>query len=227
VNPRPMTRWAPVLVAIAALTLAPTVFAKSERQLHHKPFKQMTLTELAQFQQRSINFHHRAVRFWLKQRRNHTLVFRGLLDLTPPMTRCKAIGVRAPHETCFHASAWRWTMKELAETRVKIAARAREAARASHLALWRCIAGYPGARTDGTTGESGGYSGASNGSHFNVLQMTMPWGTGSYYVADPTKLSAGQIISAAERGYAANRYSRGWLYGQWGQTVGNCMGFAE
>lgn len=214
--------WAIALTVAALLTAAPA-FGRSQLTLHHKPFKQMTLTELAQFQQRSVHFHHRAVRFWLKQRRNHTLVFRGLLDLTPPMQRCKAIGVRAPRETCFHARAWRWTTKELAETRAKIAA----ARRPSHLPLWRCIAGYPGARTDGTTGESGGYSGASNGSHFNVLQMTMPWGQGSYYVADPTKLSADQVIAAAERGYAANNHSRGWLYGQWGQTIGNCMGFAD
>lgn len=96
----------------------------------------------------------------------------------------------------------------------------------SHLALWRCIAGYPGARPGGGTGESGGYEGASNGSHFNVLQMTRPWGSGSYYISDPASVSAGAVIEAAERGYAANGYSTSWLSSQWGQTISPCWRFA-
>lgn len=92
---------------------------------------------------------------------------------------------------------------------------------AGHVSLWRCIAGYPGARSDGTTGESGGYTGASNGSHFNILQMTDPW-----YGINPIGMSADAIMAKAEQEYARSGYSHVWLYGQWGATVGNCMGYA-
>lgn len=90
-----------------------------------------------------------------------------------------------------------------------------------HMRLWRCIAGYPGARYDGTTGESGGDPRASNGTHFNVLQMTNPWRG-----VNPIGMSPRQVMRVAEEGYAASGYSRSWLEGQWGQTVGPCLTYA-
>lgn len=90
-------------------------------------------------------------------------------------------------------------------------------AQPAHLALWRCI----------ERGESGGdgvhhgFEGASNGSHFNVLQMTNPWAG-----INPIGLSYTVIEQAAETQYAASGYSRDWLIGQWGQTIGPCWGYA-
>lgn len=90
----------------------------------------------------------------------------------------------------------------------------------AHEALWRCIAGYPGARPGGGTGESGGDPAASNGSHFNILQMTNPWSG-----IDPIGMSPDAIMRAAEAQYIASGYSHDWLTSQWGQTMGPCWGF--
>lgn len=94
-------------------------------------------------------------------------------------------------------------------------------AQPAHLALWRCIAGYPGARPGGGAGESWGNPRASNGSHFNILQMTDPWAG-----IHPIGMSPEGIMAAAEAQYAASGYSRAWLIGQWGQTIGPCWGYA-
>lgn len=91
------------------------------------------------------------------------------------------------------------------------------AARPAHLALWRCI----------ERGESGGdgvhpgFEGASNGSHFNVLQMTNPWAG-----INPIGLSYAEIEQAAESQYRASGYSHAWLERQWGQTIGPCWQYA-
>jgi hypothetical protein len=96
----------------------------------------------------------------------------------------------------------------------------------THEALWRCIAGYPGARSDGESGESRGDNQASNGSHFGILQMTDPWGTGTYRVLDARRLSPQEVMRRAELAYRASGYSRAWLAGQWGATVGACWQYA-
>lgn len=89
----------------------------------------------------------------------------------------------------------------------------------AHLRLWRCI----------EVGESGGdgvHHGserASNGSHFNVLQMTDPWGRDFH----PIGKSYQEVEAEAEKQYAASGYSRSWLDGQWHQTIGPCWGYAE
>lgn len=105
--------------------------------------------------------------------------------------------------------------------RLSVQLRSLQAARAAepaHLALWRCI-------EKGESGGDGVHPGserASNGSHFNVLQMTNPWAG-----FDPIGLSYSVIERAAEQQYAASGYSRGWLSGQWQQTIGPCWGYAE
>lgn len=91
------------------------------------------------------------------------------------------------------------------------------AAQPAHLALWRCI-------EQGESGGDGVHPGsetASNGSHFNVLQMTNPWAG-----INPIGLSYTAIEQAAESQYAASGYSRAWLNGQWGQTIGPCWAYA-
>lgn len=92
-----------------------------------------------------------------------------------------------------------------------------QSARPAHLALWRCL----------EKGESGGdgihpgSEAASNGTHFNVLQMTNPWAG-----LNPIGLSYAAIEQAAETQYARSGYSRSWLGGQWAQTIGPCWGYA-
>lgn len=88
----------------------------------------------------------------------------------------------------------------------------------AHLRLWRCIE----AGESGGDGVHHGFEGASNGSHFNVLQMTNPWAG-----INPIGLSYAAIEQAAEAQYAASGYSRSWLEGQWGQTIGPCWRYAE
>lgn len=187
---------------------------------HAKPFSKMSLSEIEHFQRHALARYLYVSRYFLHWRETHYV--RYLLAADERMSPCSATGVLEPANYCWYAKAARWTQRELSETEKKLALTMLP----SHIALWRCIAGYPGARPGGGTGESGGYQGASNGTHFNVLQMTMPWGEGSYYVADPIHATADSVIAAAERGYAANGYSRSWLTGQWGQTVGPCLSFA-
>lgn len=96
----------------------------------------------------------------------------------------------------------------------------------AHEALWRCIAGYPGARPGGGSGESGGDNGAVNGQYSGILQMHPDWGDGIYGWAG--NYTPEQIMHAAELGYSQAQ-ERGildsWLTGQWGQTIGPCWGY--
>jgi hypothetical protein len=74
-----------------------------------------------------------------------------------------------------------------------------------HHALWECIHGYEaGSWYDQNTGGNG---------HYGGLQMT--WGWLGYVSGDPANLSQAQQEWAAEKAWAANGYSYGFLYGQW------------
>lgn len=111
-------------------------------------------------------------------------------------------------------------MRELWKALGRIDSRLRtlQSARPAHLGLWRCI-------ERGESGGDGVHPGserASNGTHFNVLQMTNPWAG-----LNPVGLSYRAVERAAETQYAASGYSRAWLQGQWGQTVGRCWRYAE
>lgn len=96
----------------------------------------------------------------------------------------------------------------------------------AHETLWKCIAGYPGFRTDGTTGESGGHPGLTspNGLYHNILQMT--WGWLDILRGDPNDYTPDQIMAYAEQGYKSSGYSQSWLTGQWPHTAWNCLSHA-
>jgi hypothetical protein len=78
-----------------------------------------------------------------------------------------------------------------------------------------CIHGGEGNWDDPNSGGNG---------HYGGLQMTPGWlgyfsGTANHY----TQL---QQEWYAEQGYRDSGYSRSWLNGQWGQTIGPCWTYA-
>jgi hypothetical protein len=93
-----------------------------------------------------------------------------------------------------------------------------------HLALWRCIAGYPGARPDGGPGETGGaaYDVDSSHSYFNILQMEWDW----YGIGNPNAYTPRQIMRLAETQFRLHGYSTSWLEQNWPNTSPDCLGFA-
>lgn len=120
----------------------------------------------------------------------------------------------------------RWLLgfgiRRLAEARARIVA----AEWPPHHSLWLCIHGDPRYRVGGGGGEAGSWSDRDTGGngHWGGLQMHPGWGYGtSYYASDDSELVQEW---AAENGYRANGYSRGWLIGQWGQTIGPCWRYA-
>lgn len=110
----------------------------------------------------------------------------------------------------------------------KAAAEARARALAAlpaHHALWMCIHGDPAYRHGGG-GEAGSWDNADTGGngHYGGLQMHPYWGYGTSKYASNDSQAVQE--RAAESGYAASGYSRVWLNGQWGQTMGPCWGYA-
>lgn len=83
-----------------------------------------------------------------------------------------------------------------------------------HAAGWLCIHASEGAW--GSTNPNG---------HYNGLQMTYDW-MGIIH-GNPNNYSPTQILWAAETGYKNSGYSRRWLEGQWGQTIGPCWHYFE
>lgn len=241
---RPMTRWALLLAACAsgALLAASSVRAEPVASEpigptpalfpHQKPFSKMTLSQVEAFQVKALHHYRSVVHSYLAWRKANSTAVRSMkvelatATIVPPTVavthvRCAALGIMTPPHFCWYAKATRWTAHELAKTRAQLSARQRArqraAAQPAHLALWRCI----------ERGESGGdgvhpgSESASNGTHFNVLQMTDPWAG-----HDPIGQSYATIEAWAEQEYAANGYSRSWLEGQWGQTISPCWQYA-
>lgn len=84
----------------------------------------------------------------------------------------------------------------------------------AHHQLWLCIHNHEASNWQDQ--DSGG-----NG-HYGGLQMHPGWGYGtSYYASSDSQMTQEQ---AAERGYAANGYSRAWLMGQWYHP--DCLAYA-
>jgi hypothetical protein len=125
---------------------------------------------------------------------------------------------RWQHDLRWFETSRRIAGARLSKLQAEIRAAKIRAALPAHLRLWRCI----------EVGESHGdgvhpgETSASNGSHFNVLQMTDPW-----YGIHPQGQSYEAIEAYAERMYAAYHYSRSWLEGQWGETIGRCWQYAS
>lgn len=84
----------------------------------------------------------------------------------------------------------------------------------AHMALWLCIHRGEGAWSDEDSGGSG---------HYGGLQMTLGW---DGLVGNAALLSPYEQMRAAETGYQRSGYSRAWLEGQWGETIGPCWGYA-
>lgn len=216
-----------VLVALVALIVSSVVHAGIPRKYslvvpvgpaphlfpHAKPFKQMSLSELEKHQQAALAHYRYVSRFFLRWRSKNAQA-RDLYGLT--IKACRFTGILEPANYCWYAAAARWTAKELAETQKKIEAR-RTVTTPAHIALWRCIE----AGESGGDGVHPGSESASNGTHFNVLQMTNPWAG-----HNPIGQSYATIEAWAEQEYAANHFSRLWLVGQWAQTVGPCLQYA-
>jgi hypothetical protein len=82
----------------------------------------------------------------------------------------------------------------------------------AHRSLWLCL--HPHESSNWYDRDSGGNS------HYGGLQMTKDWmGIIKGY---PYFYSPEQQMNAAETGYRNSGYSRAWLWGQWGQTLGFC-----
>lgn len=98
--------------------------------------------------------------------------------------------------------------------RQKAASRLRAQPRIAHLRLWLCIHRREGAWND------------SGDPYWGGLQMSRPWGKGSYYVYRADLLSPTEQMRKAELGYRASGYSSAWLEGQWPNTSPPCLGYA-
>lgn len=109
-----------------------------------------------------------------------------------------------------------WLLRFGKQERAKALARIRLASLPAHDALWECI--HPREAVDPHNQDTGG-----NG-HYGGLQMTLNWL--GIVPGNPASYSWLQQKQFAETGYRKSGYSRSWLQGQWGQTVGPCWGFA-
>jgi hypothetical protein len=202
-----------VCVVLALLVAAPAQATKLYP--HHRPLQQYSLPQLAAWQA-SAAAHYRTV--WRGWWHSH----RSLANARHRMPRCAATGVRTPAWVCWYASAARWQQAALARTQARLAAVRAAAARAAaaawpaHHALWQCISRFEGSPTS-----------VNPNGHYGMLQMHAGWGYGTSYHAsdDPAQVQEW----AAERAYAASRYSSGFLYGQWFNydgAAGACLRFA-
>lgn len=204
----------PVAAAAAAIVLAAPVQGATPHR-----WSKMTLKEQKAHIIRTIHHDRTAVTWWLTHRPRGYV--RSLQTFTGAVRGCPALGgVLAPVAVCIHARHLPIAEAKLAEVNRAIAAadaRAQAAKLAAalpaHNWLWECLlpheGGYPSNQNTGGNGHWGG------------LQMHPGWGYGtSYHASDDPWIVQKQ---SAERGYAASGYSSAWLWGQWGQTLGNCV----
>lgn len=98
---------------------------------------------------------------------------------------------------------WRAIHQLASAVRSLQAVRAAQAVFPPHHALWSCIHRY----------EASSWSAVSGNGHYGGLQMS--WGWLGYIAGNPANYSQAQQEWAAERAWAANGYSYGFLYGQW------------
>jgi hypothetical protein len=101
------------------------------------------------------------------------------------------------------------------DTQRVVQARLLEATYPEHHALWECIHEGEGSWSDPNSGGNG---------HYGGLQMTPGWEGEFSGTAD--QYSEVQQERFAEDAYRRTGYSRAWLNGQWGQTIGPCWRYA-
>lgn len=215
----------PLAAAVAAAALTATATASPSKSARR--WESMTPTAKMSLLTQTIRSDRGAVRWWLTNRPtpDEPLVYLHIDPLVrPPL--CPSIGIRAPATVCARAArlnharaVLRVIDARLEAARVAAEEARRLAALPAHLALWRCIE-VGESHGDGT---HPGDQNASNGTHFNVLQMTDPWGSQKLH---PIGLPYDVIEMEAEREYERSNYSSSWLQGQWGQTIGGCWSHA-
>jgi hypothetical protein len=118
-----------------------------------------------------------------------------------------------------------WLLRFGLAERARALARIQAATLPAHHLLWLCIHGTPSLGTPVGHEASTWYDRDSGGNgHYGGLQMHAGWGYGtSYHASDDSQLVQER---AAENAYRSTGYSRAWLEGQWGQTVGPCLRYA-
>lgn len=99
-----------------------------------KPFSQMTLVEVGQFQERALQTYLSRWRWWQTHRSAR------MLDSHPQLRTCR--GARAPAWACWGLEASIWTKRELGETRAKLAKLADRRLRAMGMYDWETAARY-------------------------------------------------------------------------------------
>ena len=110
-----------------------------------------------------------------------------------------------------------WQVMSHLEQTIRSLQSARAAALAwpAHHNLWLCIHRGEGAWNDPNSGGNG---------HYGGLQMSPGWL--GYFNGTANQYSQLQQERYAEQGYRDSGYSRSWLGGQWGQTIGPCWQYA-
>lgn len=199
-----------IVAALAALAFPATLLARPDRPASPLRWSQMTLPAKQAFLSRQIVQGRTTVRWWISHR-PETVFYGHQIPVLKP-ARCGALGIRAPAEVCARAASVRRAARVLRIVDGQLAAARRAAALPAHDALWECLRPHEGS-------DPGNRDTGHNG-HWGGLQMHPGWGYGtSYHASDDPWIVQKQ---AAERGYAASGYSRSFLIGQWGETIGFC-----
>lgn len=107
----------------------------------------------------------------------------------------------------WYRNALRWHTNLYAQYNAKLIA----ASWPPHHNLWLCIHSNEGNWDDPNSGNNG---------HYGGLQMSPGWL--GYFKGTADHFSQFQQEWFAEIGYRDSHYSRSWLQGQWGQTIGPC-----
>lgn len=200
-----------LLTAVVALAVmgggysTGTAHAQSVRQVNPigKPVVRMTLDEKIKYYQANVNS------------AKYTLAW---FNQTPHRWMLDRVRYPAAYDTIAFTISFNRRLFSNASRNLKSALAARKALLTprlpAHYAGWMCIHSYEGAW--GATNPNG---------HYNGLQMTYNWL--GIIKGNPNNYSPIQILWAAETGYANNHYSRSWLQGQWGQTIGPCWQYFD
>lgn len=202
-----MKLFCALAAAVAALVLTATASAQAH---HQQSWHKMTLIQKRAVVLHDIHVHRSAVRWWIAHRLRQPLA-------SAPYIRCRAIGIRAPGPICVHGQRLVDALHVKSHIDATLAALAQArllAARPAHYDLWLCIHGGEGSWHNQDTGHN---------SHYGGLQMTIGW---DGRVGNAALLTPLAQMQAAEAGYAAHGYSKAWLQGQWGQTIGPCWKYA-
>lgn len=213
-----MTRigWLAVVTAALALTVATSALGGGHegngKGKQHARWHSLSLEQKRNVVAAAVKKERTTVRWWVTHRGRMTA------NARVPLVYCRAIGIRAPGAVCAKAQRLIKDLRLLRRIDAKIAAARAAQLLASfppHHALWMCIHAGEGRWDDPNSGGNG---------HWGGLQMTPGWG--GLFTGTADHYSQAQQEWFAETGYRRSGYSRSWLQGQWGQTIGPCWRFA-